>query len=53
MATFAFVVPASYFVKGLSDVVVEANIDLEVLAGVNLNVLTFVVTALEFPMPMP
>ena len=49
------VVPISHFEKVLSDVVVKAldvGIGVEVLANVNANLLTAVMTALEFPMPI-
>ena len=54
--TFGFVVPLVYFVELLSDVVVEAlagNIRAEVLTDVNLSVLAAMITAFEFPMPIP
>ena len=50
------VVPLSYLVEVLSDVVVETlaiDIGVEVLADMNVTVSAAVMTALELPMPVP
>ena len=56
VVTLAFVVPVSYFVTVSSGAVVEAlavEFSTEVLLDVNVNVLTDVMTALDFPMSIP
>ena len=55
-ADLEFIVLVSYLVEVLSDIVVKAlaiSIGVEMLADVNVNVSAAVITALEFPMPMP
>ena len=50
------VVPVSYFVSVLYDVVIEAfavNIGFELLTDLNVKVSTAVMPALEFPIPIP
>ena len=56
VVTLEFVALVKYFVEVFSDVVVKmltVCIDIEVLARGNVKVSAAVITALEFPMPIP
>ena len=55
VAALEFIMPLTYFVEVLSDVVVAVavGISVELLSVVNINVSTAVMTALELPMSLP